>query len=97
MKVILNDKADGFTIIPETEFEERFLLDNANKQGPAIHYHKYGASLDQYVGLRFILKDVSYLIDLLESYYNFECEAGPLKNCTEWKELKRILCLNKGD
>lgn len=25
----------------------------------------------------------------LESHYRFECEAGPLKNCVEWIELRK--------
>jgi len=28
-------------------------------------------------------------IDRLETHYSFECEAGPLKNCTDWYELVR--------
>ncbi len=34
----------------------------------------------------------------LESDYQFECEAGPLKNCKEWIDLKAILthaCLDR--
>ena len=31
-------------------------------------------------------------IDRLETHYSFECEAGPLKNCTDWYEL--IRCFN---
>ena len=27
----------------------------------------------------------------LESYYNFECEAGPLRNCIEWRELRAAI------
>lgn len=29
-----------------------------------------------------------YLIERLENYYDFECEAGPLQGCTDWCELK---------
>ena len=28
------------------------------------------------------------IIERLESEYNFECEAGPLKNCVEWQKLR---------
>ena len=28
------------------------------------------------------------IIERLESEYNFECEAGPLKNCVEWQRLR---------
>ena len=31
------------------------------------------------------------LIDRIESNYLFSCEAGPLKNCTEWQELRGIM------
>lgn len=30
------------------------------------------------------------LLDRIEAY-GFECEAGPLKNCVEWIELKKRL------
>ena len=29
--------------------------------------------------------------DRLENIYDFECEAGPLRNCTEWVELRRCM------
>ena len=38
------------------------------------------------------------LCDRLETEYAFECEAGPLRNCAEWLDLKKILaeaCLDK--
>lgn len=28
------------------------------------------------------------LIEKLENYYDFQCEAGDLKNCGDWIELK---------
>ena len=28
------------------------------------------------------------LIDRIENHYQFDCEAGPLKNCVEWQRLK---------
>jgi hypothetical protein len=31
------------------------------------------------------------LIDRLENSYDFQCEAGPLKNCVEWQQLKALL------
>lgn len=31
------------------------------------------------------------LIERLEMHYQFECEAGPLKNCMEWVDLKAAL------
>lgn len=31
------------------------------------------------------------LIDRLENYYAFECEAGPLRLCVEWEQLKAAL------
>lgn len=33
---------------------------------------------------------ILYLLDDIE-LYNFECEGGPLVNCVEWIELKRII------
>ena len=38
------------------------------------------------------------LCDRLEINYDFECEGGPLKNCVEWRDLRKILsdyCLDK--
>jgi hypothetical protein len=31
------------------------------------------------------------LIERLETYYDFECAGGPLKNCVEWQQLKAAL------
>lgn len=31
------------------------------------------------------------VIDRLENFYQFECEAGPLKNCVEWQKLKSAI------
>lgn len=31
------------------------------------------------------------MIDRLEHSYQFECEAGPLKNCLEWQKLKSAI------
>jgi hypothetical protein len=31
------------------------------------------------------------VVERLENYYDFQCEAGPLKNCVEWHQLKAIL------
>lgn len=31
------------------------------------------------------------LASRLESHYKFDCEAGPLKNCVEWIELRKRL------
>ncbi len=28
------------------------------------------------------------MIERLENAYQFECEAGPLKNCVEWQKLR---------
>lgn len=36
---------------------------------------------------------VQALVDRLEHEYAFECAGGPLRNCTEWIDLKRI-CLS---
>ena len=38
-----------------------------------------------------MLDDLSRSIDRIENAYAFECEAGPLKNCSEWKHLKRLM------
>jgi type IV secretory pathway ATPase VirB11/archaellum biosynthesis ATPase len=27
-------------------------------------------------------------VDRLENSYRFECEAGPLRNCIEWRQIK---------
>lgn len=39
--------------------------------------------------------DLASLRELLAAIeaYHFECEAGPLKNCAEWIELKKRLGL----
>lgn len=37
------------------------------------------------------MRDFSQLIDRLENCYSFRCEAGPLKNCVEWQELKKAI------
>ena len=34
------------------------------------------------------MDEIEPLFERVESY-GFECEAGPLKNCVEWIELKR--------
>ena len=39
---------------------------------------------------------VNALLDTIENAYHFECEAGPLKNCGEWKALKRALAATEG-
>lgn len=31
------------------------------------------------------------LCERIESAYDFQCEAGPLKNCVEWIELRRLI------
>jgi len=31
------------------------------------------------------------VIDRLENAYQFECEAGPLKNCVEWQKLRSAI------
>ena len=31
------------------------------------------------------------LVDRLKNHYDFQCEGGPLKNCVEWQQLKRLL------
>lgn len=28
---------------------------------------------------------------LFEDHYAFECEGGPLKNCVDWTEFKRMI------
>lgn len=28
------------------------------------------------------------IVERLENVYDFQCEAGPLKNCVEWQQLK---------
>lgn len=33
------------------------------------------------------------LLNKIESY-GFECEAGPLKNCTDWTQLREVLRIN---
>jgi DNA-binding transcriptional regulator YdaS (Cro superfamily) len=38
-----------------------------------------------------LAKTAAALCARIESAYKFECEAGPLKNCVEWQELRRIL------
>lgn len=40
-------------------------------------------------------KHVNTLLDTIENAYHFECEAGPLRNCGEWKALKRALAGTK--
>lgn len=35
-------------------------------------------------------RTLAEMIDRLENYYDFQCEAGPLRNCVEWQSLKRI-------
>lgn len=31
------------------------------------------------------------VIERLESYYDFQCEGGPLRNCVEWQTLKCLI------
>ena len=38
-----------------------------------------------------IMETAAKLCERLETKYDFNCEGGPLKNCVEWRELRRII------